>query len=332
MARPHTVFRDVPPGLESINPPSTPSGAVSTHEILEQLDRAIADHMLWLKAWHRSLLCAEAPFPEDLAYDPQDLGRFGTWYVKNQHRGLVDQPAVRNLAGLYRELHDQARGLARDARAGLPLPREAYDAFMDTSAAFVAQARRLERAFATASSDLDPLTGVHNRQAMERDLERERTRAVRSGRPCCFALADLDHFKAINDAHGHGAGDRVLVAAAERFLATLRPYDSIYRYGGEEFLFCLPDTSEAVALKASSSASAARWRTVPCPPIAATPSPSPPRSGSPRWMRTAPWTARSSGRTGPSTGPRRLAATACAVGCPTPIPPPVPSASSVNNP
>jgi len=225
-----------------MNPPST-TAAVSTHEILEQLDLAIAEHMRWLKAWHRSLLCAEAPFPEDLAYDPQDLGRFGTWYVKNQHRGLVDQPAVRNLAGVYREMHDQARGLARDARAGLPLFRESYDAFMDTSAAFVAQARRLERAFATASSDLDLLTGVHNRQAMERDLERERTRALRSNRPCSFALADLDRFKAINDAHGHGAGDRVLVAAAERFLAALRPYDSIYRYGGEEFLFCLPDTT-----------------------------------------------------------------------------------------
>jgi len=223
--------------------PSSTTAAVSTHEILEQLDLAIAEHMRWLKAWHRSLLCAEAPFPEDLAYDPQDLGRFGTWYVKNQHRGLVDQPAVRNLAGLYREMHDQARGLARDARAGLPLVRESYDAFMDTSAAFISQARRLERAFATASSDLDPLTGVHNRQAMERDLERERTRALRSNRPCCFALADLDRFKAINDAHGHGAGDRVLVAAAERFLAALRPYDSVYRYGGEEFLFCLPDTS-----------------------------------------------------------------------------------------
>ena len=65
---------------------------------------------------------------------------------------------------------------------------------------------------------------------------------LRGGPPYCVALADIDHFKKINDSHGHAVGDEVLAACAQRFLRHLRPYDMVYRYGGEEFLFCLPDS------------------------------------------------------------------------------------------
>ena len=219
-----------------------PGRAISPREILEQLDLAIVEHMVWLKAWHRRFVCGDPPFVDDLGYDPRDLGTFGSWYVRNQHRGLVNQPAIRTLANLHKDIHEQARSLAAYADEGRPPPRADYDAFMDATTAFVAQARRLERAFAQASSDLDPLTGLHNRQAMTRELERERERAIRSRRSCCFALADLDRFKNVNDTHGHTVGDQVLRASADCFLGGLRPYDSVYRYGGEEFLFCLPDT------------------------------------------------------------------------------------------
>lgn len=221
--------------------------AVSTQEILEELDQAIVEHMLWIKSWHRALVCSDPPFAEDLAYDPHHLGRFGAWYVKNQHKGLVNQPVIRNLAKLHREMHDRAQDLTLRSRQTGPLPRGEYDAFMDAANAFVAQARRLEKAFSQASSDLDPLTGLHNRQVMAAELERERERFVRSGRICCIALGDLDHFKKVNDSHGHAAGDRVLVASAECFLGQLRVYDLVYRYGGEEFLFCLPDADLTTA-------------------------------------------------------------------------------------
>jgi len=122
-----------------------------------------------------------------------------------------------------------------------------YEAFIDAFNAFVALARRLEKAFAAATSELDELTGVHNRQAMVRELDREFERFRRTGQPFCIVLADLDHFKAINDAHGHAAGDIVLRAAAARLLASLRPYDGVYRYGGEEFLLHLSDIAAAEA-------------------------------------------------------------------------------------
>ncbi len=220
---------------------------ITTQEILDELDQAVVEHMEWLKQWHGSLLCSDAPTPKDLSYDPHHLGRFGSWYVKNQHKGLVNQPVIRNLANLHRDIHERANKLMDQARHDRPLPRSEYDAFMDDASDFIARARRLEKAFATASSSLDPLTGIHNRQAMNQELKREQERFLRTEKPCCVGLGDLDHFKGVNDAYGHAAGDRVLLSSADCFLRHLRPYDSIFRYGGEEFLFCLPDADISVA-------------------------------------------------------------------------------------
>lgn len=220
---------------------------LTTRDVLAELDEALNEHTAWLKAWHRLFLYGEPSSPGDPAGDPRDLGRFGAWYVKNQHQSLVNQPAIRTLANLHQDMHERAHALGQDTRDGRPIAAARYEAFMDAAAAFVTHARRLEKAFASANSDLDPLTGLHNRQAMGRDLERERARALRLGRPSCLALADLDHFKAVNDTHGHAAGDQVLMATAECLLGALRPYDTVYRHGGEEFLICLPDVSAPVA-------------------------------------------------------------------------------------
>ena len=217
-------------------------------EILAELDQAIGDHLAWLMDWHRAFVCGAMPTARDLARDPHHLCRFGSWYVKNQHHGLVDQPAVHNLAKTHRDMHDRARKLMERAGAGFTVAAEDYGAFAVSVALFVGQARRLEKAFAAAASDLDPLTGLRNRHSMADDLQRERGRALRGGRPCCVALGDIDHFKKINDTHGHAVGDEVLAACAQRFLGHLRPHDTVYRYGGEEFLFCLPDSDTEQAM------------------------------------------------------------------------------------
>ena len=224
-------------------PAATPS------EILAELDQAIGDHLVWLMEWHRAFVCGKTPTAQDLARDPHHLCRFGTWHVKNQHRGLVDQPAIHGLARSHRDMHDRARNLMEKAGAGHAVAEQDHAAFEESAVHFIDQARRLEKAFATAASELAPLTGLRNRQSMANDLERERARALRGGHPCCVALADIDHFKKVNDTHGHAVGDEVLVACAQRFLRQLRPYDMVFRYGGEEFLFCLPNSDTEQAMK-----------------------------------------------------------------------------------
>ena len=89
----------------------------------------------------------------------------------------------------------------------------------------------------------DELTGLPNRRAILDQLATETARHARKKQPLAIALIDLDHFKRINDAHGHAGGDQVLRGFAHRVESELRGGDVMARWGGEEFLLMLPDTS-----------------------------------------------------------------------------------------
>lgn len=93
----------------------------------------------------------------------------------------------------------------------------------------------------------DPLTGVGNRRALDYALERARYRLDRYQRPTSLIVLDLDHFKRINDELGHHVGDEVLARIAGFLRGRLRESDRLYRFGGEEFVIVMPETSEASA-------------------------------------------------------------------------------------
>jgi diguanylate cyclase (GGDEF)-like protein len=102
-----------------------------------------------------------------------------------------------------------------------------------------------------AAASTDYLTGAANRRSMTRSLRQALHRSRRHGHPYAVALLDVDHFKAINDAHGHPVGDRVLQDLVGCLRRACRPGDAIARWGGEEFLVLLPDTAASDAAEAA---------------------------------------------------------------------------------
>jgi two-component system, cell cycle response regulator len=115
---------------------------------------------------------------------------------------------------------------------------------IDLQKALIASNRRLELLAAT-----DALTGVRNRRWFDEELERSFAHALRYERPLSLAMIDIDHFKRINDAHGHLAGDRVLRGVSRLVASMLRKSDLIARVGGEEFAILLPESGLFEALQ-----------------------------------------------------------------------------------
>ncbi|MFO7736820.1 MAG: GGDEF domain-containing protein [bacterium] len=90
---------------------------------------------------------------------------------------------------------------------------------------------------------IDPLTGLYNRYSMKEQISNEMSRVDRYGETFSLLIIDIDYFKNINDTYGHLAGDSVLAETAAIIKKSLRKSDSVFRYGGEEFLAILPATS-----------------------------------------------------------------------------------------
>jgi diguanylate cyclase (GGDEF)-like protein len=113
----------------------------------------------------------------------------------------------------------------------------------------VANARTHERLVALATTD--PLTSLANRRSFRDRLEAECARSARAGIPLGLALVDLDHFKRVNDTHGHQAGDAVLRELADRLRRCARREDIVARVGGEEFAWLLPEADLDAAMEAA---------------------------------------------------------------------------------
>jgi len=158
----------------------------------------------------------------------------------------------------YHALELQRAGLQSQAQARLMVNRiDVENALLDGERARLetelqrlrsreleAETRQLEARAAELQRDTleDQLTRLGNRRRVDLDLPRLVARAAESVQPLCLAVADLDHFKSVNDRFGHAVGDSVLRTVAQIFRVKTRPGDLLARMGGEEFLFALVDT------------------------------------------------------------------------------------------
>jgi len=130
--------------------------------------------------------------------------------------------------------------------AMLAINRESSAAHHALAAANVAMKQREVRI--VEASLTDTLTGVGNRRRLDQALAMELSRVERSGGTLGAIMADIDHFKAVNDGYGHGTGDKVLARFGELLRSQTRPTDIVARFGGEEFIVLMPHTGIAQAM------------------------------------------------------------------------------------
>lgn len=136
--------------------------------------------------------------------------------------------------------------LAQYARAMLQRSRKAEAELRNSEEEASALRRNLDRARRDASVDF--LTGLPNRRAFETQLERHYTEAEAAGEPLCVAFCDIDHFKQVNDVHGHEAGDRILCVVAKTLQQISGENCHIARHGGEEFVMLFRGSTPSEAL------------------------------------------------------------------------------------
>ncbi|GAB3363255.1 MULTISPECIES: GGDEF domain-containing protein [Giesbergeria] len=148
---------------------------------------------------------------------------------------------LHQITPVLKEVMAATRAMALDSRVAHGELSDLRQRTEEKQAEMARLQQELDRVSAQARHD--PLTGSLNRKGLDEVMERELARARRQGTPLCLALLDVDNFKQINDRLGHDIGDAALVHLADVVREIMRPQDMLGRYGGEEFVLVLPDTS-----------------------------------------------------------------------------------------
>jgi diguanylate cyclase (GGDEF)-like protein len=216
-------------------------------DALRELDAGVNAHTRWQGLIHKALICGPGEVDEAALLDC----RFSTWLTGIGQAGWprwLDE--VQSVDNAHRNLHELAERMLLCRRQSGAVAAADYEAFVEQTMHFKLAVRALEFGLISEVCLVDQLTGVWNRSSMMARLSEEYDRMLRTGKTGCLCMMDLDFFKRVNDTHGHVAGDVVLKTVAEIANRCLRRYDSMFRYGGEEFLFCLPNTSPDTAVAA----------------------------------------------------------------------------------
>ncbi len=214
----------------------------SLRATLQQLQQATHDHAEWHENLIRTIVCRLPCNADDLAANAHHRCRFGRWYYAETSADLRQQTMFTAMEAEHEHMHGVAARLLREAAGDMPIDRTEYDELMAVSARLRLELDSLRHEVQDILRSCDALTGAYGRRLLLPELQEWRELARRGVQQCCIAFMDLDHLKEINDTHGHTVGDQVLAGAVQYVTGHLRPYDKVFRYGGDEFLISLPGT------------------------------------------------------------------------------------------
>ena len=220
-----------------------------THKIQEQelqllgeeFEQLFVSHIQWVKNIQKCIIC-NLPYDKKLNENHKSCS-FGKWYDSVNNTVLLKSPEFIKLGNVHKKIHVESEEILNSYENKQKIKIEDYESFSETQDEFMVCINSFSTSINSARFQIDGLTKLPNRNLILQILEQEHSRSLRKKRTYCVGIADIDFFKNINDNYGHLAGDETLRQVSQFFLASMREYDSIGRYGGEEFIICMPETS-----------------------------------------------------------------------------------------
>ncbi len=211
-----------------------------TDAFIVEFDGAIEAHMDWTRRILRCAVLHTPPGDDVMSPVAHTLCRFGHWFRLNaEYFRELDSSSVPHVEELHQAMHDAMRCICADVMKGNPGKISDLDAFERSQSELLMLLARLKTLCISNAVRHDPLTGLPLRYGIERDYALCMKDARRNHTRVYVVLIDVDHFKRINDEHGHPAGDMVLQHLAGTLRSVLRDNEPLYRFGGEEFLWLM---------------------------------------------------------------------------------------------
>lgn len=217
-------------------------------QIIIQLEQAIREHLQWHSTLIRALVCRLPTDKNNLQADGHNKCTFGQWVCTTAPKEINDYPGFVAIGKLHKKIHLLALQLLQEAATENISPVN-YDLFSNALEHLQLEIIALKGELESLLYNRDALTGAISQSGILPILREQQELIKRQNQNCCIAMVDLDHFSEINEQHGRYIGDKVLAAIAHYLIDNLRPYDRVFRFGGEEFLLCIPSTELAPGQK-----------------------------------------------------------------------------------